>query len=233
MAYNVNIMTMWKTVTYFLMFTDICGAGHWIGTDSSLTLTLLFYFPNGVWIGVPLLAMYHLWPSFIQGQNEKQGGKKDKWLSVEERAKENKKARKRTVTRPVESINGDFNVLIFFSSKCDRSYDEWFKKSYVRNMMLRSLGWILFESIWNTGIYFYMTCVMECSWNSSIAFPICSKLRPNDNIAANMNVLIVRFKRERELYMYMNRWSYMIKLHVHHFFDTHSSESMHIEFCWT
>lgn len=78
MAYNVNIMTMWKTVTYFLMFTDICGAGHWIGTDSSLTLTLLFYFPNGVWIGVPLLAMYHLWPSFTQGQNEKQGGKKDK-----------------------------------------------------------------------------------------------------------------------------------------------------------
>ncbi|XP_022326267.2 uncharacterized protein LOC111126142 [Crassostrea virginica] len=76
MAYNVNIMTMWKTVTYFLMFTDVCGAGHWIGTDSSLTLVLLFYIPNGIWIGVPLLAMYQLWPSLLQGPDSAKGKKK-------------------------------------------------------------------------------------------------------------------------------------------------------------
>ncbi|XP_061184566.1 uncharacterized protein LOC133192591 [Saccostrea echinata] len=72
MAYNVNIMTMWKTVTYFLMFTEFCGAQHWIGSDSTLTLTFLFYFPNGVWIGVPLLAMYQLWPSFVQSSDSNQ-----------------------------------------------------------------------------------------------------------------------------------------------------------------
>lgn len=134
MAYNVNIMTMWKTVTYFLMFTDICGAGHWIGTDSSLTLTLLFYFPNGVWIGVPLLAMYHLWPSFTQGQNEKQGGKKDKWLSIEQRAKTTRHQNKEYGHSASEvHKKGDFNVN--FIPKYNRSYEDSYKISHVRIMM--------------------------------------------------------------------------------------------------
>lgn len=134
MAYNVNIMTMWKTVTYFLMFTDICGAGHWIGTDSSLTLTLLFYFPNGVWIGVPLLAMYHLWPSFTQGQNEKQGGKKDKWLSTEQSAKTTRHQNKGYCHSASEvHKKRDFNVN--FIPKYNRSYEDSYKKSHVRIMM--------------------------------------------------------------------------------------------------
>jgi len=54
-------MTFWKTVLYFLMFTEFCGAGHYRVGNTALQEFFLIIIPNGIWIGVPLFIIIKLW----------------------------------------------------------------------------------------------------------------------------------------------------------------------------
>lgn len=65
LAFTVTVMTFWKTVLYFLMFTEFCGAGHYRVGITLMQEIFIFAIPNGVWILVPFLAIIKLWSMLV------------------------------------------------------------------------------------------------------------------------------------------------------------------------
>ncbi|KAJ8298438.1 hypothetical protein KUTeg_024969 [Tegillarca granosa] len=65
LAFTVTVMTFWKTVLYFLMFTEFCGAGHYRVGITLMQEIFIFAIPNGVWILVPFLALIKLWSMLV------------------------------------------------------------------------------------------------------------------------------------------------------------------------
>ncbi|GFN83941.1 emopamil-binding protein [Plakobranchus ocellatus] len=60
-AFMVSVMTMWKTVLYFLMFTDLCTGSQYRQGNTLLEEIFLMVIPNFVWIVVPSAVMVVLW----------------------------------------------------------------------------------------------------------------------------------------------------------------------------
>ncbi|CAG5117263.1 unnamed protein product [Candidula unifasciata] len=61
LAFTVSVMTMWKTVLYFLMFSELCTGGQYRTGNTFLQELFLVVIPNIIWIVVPLCVMYSLW----------------------------------------------------------------------------------------------------------------------------------------------------------------------------
>ncbi|KAH9523158.1 hypothetical protein Btru_065979 [Bulinus truncatus] len=64
-AFTVTVMTFWKTVLYFLMFSEFCAGDTYRKGNTALQEFFLVVIPNGVWIVVPLFIMYSLWNKLI------------------------------------------------------------------------------------------------------------------------------------------------------------------------
>ncbi|RUS84035.1 hypothetical protein EGW08_008213, partial [Elysia chlorotica] len=60
-AFMVNVMTMWKTVLYFLMFTDLCTGGQYRHGNTLIQEIFIMVIPNIIWIFLPTIAMIQLW----------------------------------------------------------------------------------------------------------------------------------------------------------------------------
>ena len=60
-AFMVNVMTMWKTVLYFLMFTDFCTGSEYRNGNTVLQEIFIMVIPNIIWIFLPTAAMIQLW----------------------------------------------------------------------------------------------------------------------------------------------------------------------------
>lgn len=61
LAFMVSVMTMWKTVLYFLMLSELCTGGVYRVGNTALQEFFLLVVPNIIWIIVPLCVMYSLW----------------------------------------------------------------------------------------------------------------------------------------------------------------------------
>ncbi|XP_063415244.1 uncharacterized protein LOC134697123 [Mytilus trossulus] len=61
MAFTVSVMTFWKTVLYFVMFTEYCGAGPLRVQNTIMQEIFIYLIPNGIWVVVPFLVMIQLW----------------------------------------------------------------------------------------------------------------------------------------------------------------------------
>ncbi|KAI8798654.1 hypothetical protein BgiMline_022881 [Biomphalaria glabrata] len=64
-AFTVTVMTFWKTVLYFLMFSEFCAGDTYRKGNTALEELLLVVIPNGIWIVVPLAIMFSLWTKLI------------------------------------------------------------------------------------------------------------------------------------------------------------------------
>ncbi|XP_059145320.1 uncharacterized protein LOC131932435 [Physella acuta] len=60
-AFTVSVMTFWKTVLYFLMFSEFCTGGEYRQGNTALEEIALVVIPNVIWVIVPLYVMYSLW----------------------------------------------------------------------------------------------------------------------------------------------------------------------------
>ncbi|CAL1528043.1 unnamed protein product [Lymnaea stagnalis] len=60
-AFTVSVMTFWKTVLYFLMFSEFCTGGEYRQGNTALQEIALVVIPNIIWVIVPLVVMYSLW----------------------------------------------------------------------------------------------------------------------------------------------------------------------------
>ncbi|XP_071494977.1 uncharacterized protein [Diadema antillarum] len=65
-ALIANIMTMWKTVLYLLMYTPLARGTHLLGTDDPVKLVFLFAIPNGIWILLPALGALQLFNRILE-----------------------------------------------------------------------------------------------------------------------------------------------------------------------
>jgi len=61
LAFCVNLMILWKSVLYFLQYTELCGGGKYHSHNDAVTNFLYLRLPNLVWIIVPLLVVCRLW----------------------------------------------------------------------------------------------------------------------------------------------------------------------------
>ncbi|XP_052078879.1 uncharacterized protein LOC127716669 [Mytilus californianus] len=73
MAFTVSVMTFWKTVLYFVMFTEYCGAGPLRVQNTIMQEIFIYVIPNGIWVVVPFLVMIQLWS--LLAADSKQGSK--------------------------------------------------------------------------------------------------------------------------------------------------------------
>ncbi|XP_012943152.1 uncharacterized protein LOC101848843 [Aplysia californica] len=70
-AFMVSVMTMWKTILYFLMFTEFCTGGVYRRGNTALQEFILVVLPNIVWVIIPLGVMAELWGCLTpQGQGQ-------------------------------------------------------------------------------------------------------------------------------------------------------------------
>uniref|UniRef100_A0A0B6ZC12 EXPERA domain-containing protein n=1 Tax=Arion vulgaris TaxID=1028688 RepID=A0A0B6ZC12_9EUPU len=60
-AFMVSVMTMWKTILYFLMFTELCTGGAYRAGNTAMQEFFLVVIPNIIWVIIPLYIMYVLW----------------------------------------------------------------------------------------------------------------------------------------------------------------------------
>lgn len=60
-AFMVSVMTMWKTVLYFLMFSEFCTGGIYRRGNTAFQELFLMVIPNIIWIIAPLGVMVELW----------------------------------------------------------------------------------------------------------------------------------------------------------------------------
>lgn len=67
-AFMVNVMTMWKTVLYFLMFSDLCTGSEYRRGNTLFQEVFIMVIPNIVWIFVPTAAMVQLWGHITPGE---------------------------------------------------------------------------------------------------------------------------------------------------------------------
>lgn len=72
-AFTVSVMTFWKTVLYFVMFTEFCGAGPLRVQNTLLQEIFVYVIPNGIWVVVPFIVMVKLWQLLV---DETQSGLK-------------------------------------------------------------------------------------------------------------------------------------------------------------
>lgn len=69
-AFTVSVMTFWKTVLYFVMFTEFCGAGPLRVQNTIAQEIFIYVIPNGIWIVCPFMAMIGLWHTFVQDNRD-------------------------------------------------------------------------------------------------------------------------------------------------------------------
>ncbi|GFS00473.1 emopamil-binding protein [Elysia marginata] len=60
-AFMVSVMTMWKTVLYFLMFSDLCTGSEYRRGNTLVQEIFILVIPNIFWISLPSAAMIQLW----------------------------------------------------------------------------------------------------------------------------------------------------------------------------
>lgn len=69
-AFTVSVMTFWKTVLYFLMFSEFCTGGEYRQGNTVLQEIALVVIPNIIWVIMPLIVMYSLWEKLTpEGSN--------------------------------------------------------------------------------------------------------------------------------------------------------------------
>ena len=64
-AFMVSVMTMWKTVLYFLMFTDFCTGSEYRQGNTVVEEIFLMVLPNIIWIFLPTAVMVYLWDRIL------------------------------------------------------------------------------------------------------------------------------------------------------------------------
>ena len=61
LAYTVSVMTLWKTVHYFLMYYEFLGSTNYRKGNPFWDEVLLVFIPNVVWVILPVATMAVLW----------------------------------------------------------------------------------------------------------------------------------------------------------------------------